>query len=62
MASTGGESLGTVKVQYPRIGESLGHEVGVDGLGVGESKKKQGEGWDIELTDREWRRGITFDM
>jgi hypothetical protein len=36
--------------------------VGVDGLVVGASSKKQGEGWDIELTDREWRRGITFDM
>jgi hypothetical protein len=25
-------------------------------------QKNQGEGWDIELTDREWRRAITFDM
>ena len=54
VASTGGESLGTVKVQYPRIGESQGHEVGVDGLVVGASSKKTGGG----VGYRAYRQGM----
>ena len=53
----GGEALGPVMVLCPSIGECLGQEAGVDGLG---SKGKGGE--DRGFSEGKLGKGITFEM
>jgi hypothetical protein len=52
----GREALGPVKVLCPSIGEYLGQEAGVGGLGAGEGRE------DREFSEEKLGRGITFEM
>ena len=52
----GGETIGPMKVLCPSIGECLGQEAGVGGLGMGERGVHRG------FLKRKLGKGITFEI
>ena len=52
----GGKALGPVKVLCPSIGECLGQEAGVGGMGSGEGGEDRG------FLEGKLGKGITFEM